>query len=180
MNPKWAWHYRVLVKLRERVLQDRRARLVEAAQPLEPHSMDFADSATDELDHNLALATLTAKQDALQEIDEAIRRIANGTYGVCEATGKPIPAARLRAVPWTRFRWEVEALLEKAGEIRQPHLGQLSSVRAALPDNLEPTDGTGEKPSEEGSNDSGPEIDSDTESRNYRRAELGDMDDEPT
>ncbi len=138
INPKWAWHYRVLVTLRERLLQDRRERLAEAAQPLEPHSMDPADSATDEFDHNLALAALSAKQDALHEIDAAIGRILNGAYGVCEETGKPIPAARLKAIPWTRFAWEVQARHETDGDIRPAHLGPLGSVRGVPTGNLEP------------------------------------------
>lgn len=78
IDPKWAWHYRVLVTLRERLLHDRRERLAEAAQPLEPHSMDAADSATDEFDHNLALAALSAKQDALHEIAAALSRLFRG------------------------------------------------------------------------------------------------------
>jgi RNA polymerase-binding protein DksA len=138
VNPKWTWHHGVLISLRERLLQERRERLVEAAQPLEPHSMDSADSATDECDHNLALAALSAEQDALYEIDAAIRRIHSGSYGVCEATGKPIPAARLKAVPWTRFAREVEARYESEGKIRPPHLGALGSVRGGTNGNLEP------------------------------------------
>ena len=48
---------------------------------------------------------------------------------MCEQTAKRIPAARLKAVPWTRFREEVEARLESTGEITPPHLGTLRSVR---------------------------------------------------
>lgn len=180
ITSKWAWHYRVLATLRERMVQDRRERLAEAAQPLEPHSMDPADSATDELDHNLALAALNSKQDALQEIDAAIRRLHSGGYGVCEATGKPIPAARLKAIPWTRFRCEVEALLEKDGEIRRPYLGPLSSVRGALPESLELSDAAAEDRSPEESNEPGPEVAVEVEARNRRRAERRDTDDEQT
>jgi len=129
INPKWAWHYRILGSLRERLLQARRERLVEVAQPLEPHSLNQADSATDEFDHNLALAALSSEHDALHEIDAAFGRIHDGSYGVCEETGQAIPCARLKAVPWTRFARAVEERLERAGEIRPPHLGALSSVR---------------------------------------------------
>lgn len=142
--------------------------------------MDPADSATDELDHNLALAALNSKQDVLQEIAAAIRRIQSGTYGVCEATGKPIPAARLKAIPWTRFRREVEALLEQNGEIRRPQLGALSSVRGSLPDNLEPADAAGDDRTGEGGTDSGLDVDLELEPKSRRRAKLEDRDDEPT
>ena len=138
INPKWAWHHRVLLTLRERLLRDRREQLADAAQPLEPHSLNHADSATDEFDHNLALAALSLKQDALREIDAAISRIHSGAYGVCEETGKPIPAARLKAIPWTRFTREVEARHEIEGSRRPPRLGALGSVRGTPTGNLEP------------------------------------------
>jgi len=138
VRPKWAWHYRVLLTLRERLLQDRREQLADVAQPLEPHSLNHADSATDEFDHNLALAALSMNQDALREIDAAISRIHSGSYGVCEETGKPIPAARLKAIPWTRYTREVEARHETEGGRRPPHLGALGSVRGTPTGNLEP------------------------------------------
>jgi RNA polymerase-binding transcription factor DksA len=138
INSKWAWHHYVLLTLRERLLQDRREQLADAAQPLEPHSLNHADSATDEFDHNLALAALCMKQDALREIEAAINRIHNGAYGFCEETGKPIPAARLKAIPWTRFTREVEARHEIEGSRRPPRLGALGSVRGTPTGNLAP------------------------------------------
>ena len=49
-------------------------------------------------DRDFALSLLSSDQDALYEIDEAIKRIEKGTYGVCELTGKSIPKARLEAI----------------------------------------------------------------------------------
>lgn len=129
-DSKWAWHQQVLLALRERLLAERQARLTEAAQPLEPHSLDPADSASDEFDHNVALAMLSAEQDALHEIDAALHRIRTGTYGRCEATRKPISAARLRAVPWTRFAHSTAMQQEAAGGISLPHLGALGTIRS--------------------------------------------------
>ena len=106
INPKWSWHYRTLLKLRDRLLKDRVQQISEAAEPLRAPSMHLADSATDELDHQLAIAELNAEQSMLYEVDQAIRRILDGTYGKCERTGKPIQAARLRAVPWSPFAKE--------------------------------------------------------------------------
>src|SRR6266545_4858786 len=137
VNPKWAWHYQVLLGLRERLLKDRSEQLAEAAEPLEPHSMNIADSATDEFDHDMALSRLSAEQDALFEIDEALKRILDGSYGVCEETGQPVPQERLKAIPWARFAREVEARLENEGAVRLPHLGALGSVREKLSGNLE-------------------------------------------
>jgi RNA polymerase-binding transcription factor DksA len=129
INPKWLWHYRVLLGLRDRLLMERGEKLAQAAERLEPHSMHRADSATDEFDHDLALSQLSAGQDVLYEVDEALNRIRNGTYGLCEETGKPILAERLKAIPWTRFMAGVEARLEKQGVLPHPHLGRLASAR---------------------------------------------------
>jgi RNA polymerase-binding transcription factor DksA len=140
IDPKWAWHWCVLLKLRDRMLKDKGDQLGQVAEPLEPHSMSIADSATDEFDHDLALALLSAKQDALNEVNEAIRRIVDGTYGICLETGKPISRARLRAIPWTRFSKEVEAQLEATGIASHAHIGNVGSVRPPPPGRLVKTE----------------------------------------
>lgn len=134
--PHWAWHYQRLQDLRDRLLKDRGEQIAEAAEPLEPHSMDIADSATDEFDHDLALGILSREQDALLEVDAAIQRILNRTYGICEETGKPIPLARLRAVPWTRYVKEVTERLEGESLEGQAHLGAVSSLQGSGPGGL--------------------------------------------
>src|SRR5438105_6511616 len=50
----------------------------------------------------MALSRLSVEQDALFEVEEALKRILIGTHGFCEETGKPIPAEHLKAVPWAR------------------------------------------------------------------------------
>jgi RNA polymerase-binding transcription factor DksA len=137
VNPKWASHYRALQELRERLLKEQSDQLSQAAEPLEPHSLSLADSATDEFDHDLALSQLSVGQDALFEIEEALKRIPSGTYGICAETGKPIAQDRLRAIPWTRFAKEVAARLENEGALRGSHLGALGSVRGEASGNLE-------------------------------------------
>jgi RNA polymerase-binding transcription factor DksA len=127
---RWGWHHRVLVALQSRLLRERGDLQAVAAEPLEPHSLDEADSATDEFDHDLALAQLSAEQDALGEVNAALMRIANGTYGICEATGQPIPAARLRAIPWTRLTRAAEARLEAKGVVHRIWLNKPATVRA--------------------------------------------------
>jgi DnaK suppressor protein len=126
---KWRWHWRVLLSLRDRLLRQRGELLHSAAESLEPHSLDEADSATDEFDHSLALAQLSAEQDALYEADAALHRIADGSYGICEESGEPITAARLRAIPWTRFTREVEERLEARGAVGRARLGGAATVR---------------------------------------------------
>jgi len=126
---KWRWHYRVLLDLQSRLMRERGELLRASAQPIEPHSMDEADSATDEFDHDLALTQLSAEQNALHEVNGALQRIMDGTYGICEETGQAIPAARLRAVPWTRFTREVEERLEKMDVVSRARLNKAASVR---------------------------------------------------
>jgi len=125
---RWGRHYRALLALRERLVAGRGALLRAVAEPIEPHSLDEADSATDEFDHDLALAELSAQQDGLYEVEQALRRILDGTYGVCEQSGKSISAARLKAVPWTRFSREVAGHLEKQGGVARPRLGKVASL----------------------------------------------------
>jgi len=126
---QWRWHHRVLLKLQERLLQQQRGLAQAVAQPLEPHSMDEADSATDEFDHNLALTQLSAQHEALYEVKQALERIHRGTYGICEETGKMIPSARLKAVPWTRFTMKVEKRLETEKLLHSIRLNPAATTR---------------------------------------------------
>jgi RNA polymerase-binding transcription factor DksA len=129
---RWHWHYRALIKLRERLLEHRAHLAAAILEPLESFSLDMADRATDQFDHDMALGLVSTEQDILFEIEAALSRIRAGTYGICEVTRKLIPGARLRAIPWTRFGLEVEEQLERAGVCRQPHMGELKSVHAQV------------------------------------------------
>lgn len=129
IDARWLGYHRVLLALRRRLVDDRTEELAEVTSPLESHGMSLADTATDEFDHDMLLAELSTVQDRLFEVDEALRRIENHTYGVCELTGKPIPAARLRAVPWTRFTEHAAEQLERQQALGKPHFGELGSVR---------------------------------------------------
>jgi DnaK suppressor protein len=75
--------------------------------------MHQADAGSDAYDRDFALSLLSQEQDALYEIEEALKRIEGGTYGVCEMSGKPIPHARLEAIPFARFTVECQTQIEK-------------------------------------------------------------------
>ena len=79
--------------------------------------MHQADAGSDAYDRDFALSMLSKEQGSLYEIDEALKRIESGTYGVCENCEKPIRHDRLEALPFTRFTVECQAELEK----RQHH-----------------------------------------------------------
>jgi DnaK suppressor protein len=110
---KWDWHRRGLLALRERLLRDHDARREEAESPMSDDSSGVADNATNEFDHELAYNFVSRDASALQEVDAALRRIEQGTYGTCEESGEPIPEERLKAIPWTRYTKEVQERLER-------------------------------------------------------------------
>jgi len=75
--------------------------------------MHQADAGSDAYDRDFALSILSQEQNSLYEIDEALKRIEDGTYGICEISNKPILRARLEARPFTRYTVECQAELEK-------------------------------------------------------------------
>src|SRR6476660_7075398 len=85
--------------------------------------MHQADAGSDAYDRDFALSLLSQEQDALYEIEEALKRVDAGTYGICEMSSKPIPHARLEAIPFARFTVECQTQIEKqkkALRVRQP------------------------------------------------------------
>jgi DnaK suppressor protein len=137
---KWRESFQRLTELRESLLHRRTDSVRDALSEQPSFSTHMADAATDTYDRDLALGMLSSEQDALYQIDEALDRIRAGTYGVCELTGKPIEAARLEAVPWTRFTAAAEKQMEREGELKLAHLGARESVGRG---------GTGKKEPEE-------------------------------
>jgi DnaK suppressor protein len=128
IKPEWQKYYRNLLDLRERLLNQMSGLAKESAEEMASYSLHMADSGTDNFDRDFALSLLSSDQDAIYEIEEALKRIEKGTYGVCELTGKQIPRARLDAIPWTRFTVEAQAQLERDGALRSRKLGALGTV----------------------------------------------------
>lgn len=111
----------MLLKLRDRVIDEiaflsrdnlnRSQR--DASGDLSSYSLHMADQGTDNFDREFAANLLSSEQDVLYEIDEALRRIEAGTYGICEATGQPIEYERLKVLPFARYCVAAQAELEK-------------------------------------------------------------------
>lgn len=78
-----------------------------------------ADAGSDAYEKDFALSLLSQEQDALYEIEEALKRIETGSYGVCEMSNKLIPHARLEAIPFARFTVECQQQLEKENRGRR-------------------------------------------------------------
>ncbi len=88
----------------------------------------MADAGTDTYDRDFALGMLSSEQDAAYAIEEALNRIRNGTYGVCELTGKRINVERLEAIPWTRFSAEAEKQLERDRAVKRAGVGPRGTI----------------------------------------------------
>lgn len=72
-----------------------------------------ADAGSDAYDRDFALNMLSKEQNALFEVEDALRRIDNGTYGICEISHKSIPILRLEAIPFARLTVECQSQWEK-------------------------------------------------------------------
>jgi DnaK suppressor protein len=95
----------------------RQSRL-DASGDLSSMPIHMADLGTDNYEQEFAIGLMDSERRLLREIDDALRRIEEGTYGTCEGTGKPIPKARLKAQPWARYCVEYARLIEE-GLVRE-------------------------------------------------------------
>jgi RNA polymerase-binding protein DksA len=75
----------------------------EATGDLSAYSYHMADQGTDTMDREMAFLFASKSGRLVYHIDQALRRIKEGTYGLCESCKKPISAARLEAVPHARL-----------------------------------------------------------------------------
>jgi RNA polymerase-binding transcription factor DksA len=149
VRPEWEKYYRILLDLRDRLHNQMSGLAKESAEEINNYSLHMADSGTDNFDRDFALSLLSADQDAIYEIEEALKRIQKGTYGICEVTGKPIPKARLDAIPWTRFTVEAQMQLEREGALRQRRLGTLGSIDSVGVAEVEEEEEAEERPTRE-------------------------------
>jgi len=115
-----------LARIKQRLQEERARQLAlaarlrqEEADPVESGELSTADQHPAELgsetfERELELTTLSIVEGELKEIDDALRRLDQGSYGICEECGKPIDEARLEAVPWARYCVVDQARIEQA------------------------------------------------------------------
>ena len=108
-----------LLQLRERISGEISSISVNSLAPTE-RDPSLSDQGTDTFDREFALNQLSSEQDVLFEIDAAIRRLEEGTYGICEISGKPINIERLQALPYVRYTIETQSELEKGTTSYRP------------------------------------------------------------
>jgi RNA polymerase-binding transcription factor DksA len=114
-------HKDLLLKLRDRVIDEisflANDNLNKSAKDnsgdLSSYSFHMADQGTDNFDREFAASLLNNEHDVLYEIEEALRRIEQGTYGICEMSGLPIERERLKALPFARYSMAVQSEMER-------------------------------------------------------------------
>ena len=148
VKAEWQKYYARLLELRAQLLSQMDGLAKQSAEEVPGYSLHMADSGTDNFDRDFALSLLSSDQDAIYEIEEALKRIEKNTYGICELTGKAIPKSRLEAIPWARFTVQAQSQLEREGALRQRRLGQLGSVDSVGAPEVEEDEEAEEKPKE--------------------------------
>jgi len=89
---------------------------LDASGDLSSMPIHMADLGTDNYEQEFVLGLMDSERKLIREIDDALQRMEEGTYGVCEGTGKPILKARLEAQPWARYCVQYARMLEQGIE----------------------------------------------------------------
>lgn len=107
---KWAELLGDVNHIEEEALRKSR---IDAAGDLSSMPIHMADLGTDNFEQEFALGLMDSERKILTEIRDALQRIDQGTFGICEGTGKPIAKARLNANPWARYCIEYARMVEE-------------------------------------------------------------------
>lgn len=103
----------MLQEMRKSLLKDVSRSVKEESNHLRFDVGDFYDHASEDRQRELALTLSNREREKLVLIDEALKRIDEGTYGICEVTGEKIGEERLRAMPFTRLSIEAQEEMER-------------------------------------------------------------------
>ena len=119
MNQKQLGYFRrKLLAWKEEILRESRETVVHLQSETENHP-DLADRATSETDRALELRTRDRQRKLISKIDEALRRIEDGSYGYCEETGEPISLGRLEARPTATLSVEAQERHERRERVHR-------------------------------------------------------------
>lgn len=86
---------------------------LDASGDISSMPIHMADLGTDNFEQEFALGLMDSERKLLAEIVDALKRIDEGVYGICEGTGKPIARARLEASPWARYCIKYATMVEQ-------------------------------------------------------------------
>ncbi len=119
LSPEDLDHYRtlLLIKRAELVgdLSAMEAEALQASGNLSNVPIHMADIGTDTYDQDFMLGLAETERKQLREIDDALQRIEDKTYGVCQMTGRTIPKSRLNAKPWAKYTIGAARKIEEGG-----------------------------------------------------------------
>ena len=110
---------------------------VESTGDISSHSTHMADHGTDNFDRELALNLASSRQESIYDIEDAIRRIDDGTYGACEMCGKAIERPRLKALPFAKKCLVCQSAAERGRTKYRPFGGSLPLQQLATEDAAE-------------------------------------------
>ena len=85
----------------------------ESVAELSAYDQHPADMGSETFERTKDLSIIAQLESELEDVDRAFRHLENGTYGVCDACGKPIEKARLEAIPTARFCLADQARAER-------------------------------------------------------------------
>lgn len=91
----------------------------ESSGDLSGYGFHVADTGTDNFDREFALSLVSNEQEALYEIEEALKRIETGSYGKCETCERAIAKLRLGAVPFARMCVQCQSEFERTNKRTQ-------------------------------------------------------------
>src|ERR1700735_5493422 len=102
----------LLNEKRQELLSDIARLKDEARDSGEDEVRDHTDDATAQQSSAEALEEVTLESQTLEQVEDALKRVADGTYGKCITCGRPIAPARLEAIPWTPYCLEDQKKLD--------------------------------------------------------------------
>lgn len=119
MNERQLEYFRKkLTSWKEDILRESRETVGHLQTETENHA-DIADRASSETDRSLELRTRDRQRKLISKIDEALRRIDDGSYGYCEETGEPIGVGRLDARPIATLSLEAQERHERRERVHR-------------------------------------------------------------
>jgi len=86
---------------------------VKSAEEPKGYSQHQADEGTDDFDQKISIEVTSKEQEIVRQIDRALEKIDEGTYGICDVSGDEIPLKRLEAVPYANMTVQAQEKFEK-------------------------------------------------------------------
>ena len=102
---------------RTKVLANLKTHVSDAIQDPDKYA-DESDQASQQVSQTFLLRLADKERKLLNEIDNALGKFEDDSYGYCEGTGDPISVKRLELRPWTRYSVEYKQVLEKEKKLR--------------------------------------------------------------